>query len=128
MAVKTLEDLQLENKRVLVRVDFNVPLKEGRITDDTRIRASLPTLQYILGKPGTRLIVMSHLGRPKGKASPEFSLKPTAQRLGELLGRPVIMADDCIGTTEKGHPHLAFPCWSGRCNSEDPVVELDPLS
>lgn len=98
MAVKTLEDLQLENKRVLVRVDFNVPLKEGRITDDTRIRASLPTLQYILGKPGTRLIVMSHLGRPKGKASPEFSLKPTAQRLGELLGRPVIMADDCIGT------------------------------
>ena len=97
MAIRTLKDLQLENKRVLVRVDFNVPIKEGKITDDTRIRASLPTLEYILGRPGTRLIIMSHLGRPKGQAAPEFSLKPVATRLSELLGRPVAMAGDCIG-------------------------------
>ncbi len=97
MALKTLKDLHLENKRVLVRVDFNVPLKDGAITDDTRIRAALPTLQYILKKKGSRLIIMSHLGRPKDGKTPELSLKPTAVRLGELLGRPVIMADDCVG-------------------------------
>ncbi len=97
MAIKTLNDLMLDNKRVLVRVDFNVPIKDGRISDDTRIRASLPTLEYILSKPGTRLIVMSHLGRPKGQALPEFSLRPVADRLGELLGKKVIMAEDCVG-------------------------------
>ncbi|HUX21212.1 MAG TPA: phosphoglycerate kinase [Spirochaetia bacterium] len=97
MAIRTLKDLQLENKRVLVRVDFNVPIKEGKISDDTRIRASLPTLEFVLSVPGTSLVVMSHLGRPKGAPAPEFSLAPVALRLSELLGRKVIMAGDCIG-------------------------------
>jgi len=97
MAKKTVRDVDLRGKRVLSRVDFNVPMKEGRITDDTRIRESLPTIQYILKQEGARLILMSHLGRPKGKPAPEFSLKPAADRLSELLGRPVRMAPDCVG-------------------------------
>ncbi len=108
MALRTLNDLKLENKRVLVRVDYNVPLKDGSITDDTRIRASLPTLEFILKKKGTSLIIMSHLGRPKEGRSPEFSLKPTVDRLSELLKRPVLMADDCIGpSVEKQAKELA---------------------
>lgn len=97
MALKTVKDLDLRNKRVLVRVDFNVPLKEGTITDDTRIRAALPTLNYILEQPGASLVLMTHLGRPKGAKKPEFSLKPVASRLQKLLGRTVIMAEDTIG-------------------------------
>jgi len=97
MAKKTVRDVDLRGKRVLSRVDFNVPLKEGRITDDTRIRESLPTIRYILEQPGTSLVLMSHLGRPKGKPAPELSLKPAAERLAELLGRPVEMAGDCVG-------------------------------
>ncbi len=108
MALKTLNDLNLENKRVLIRVDYNVPLKNGAITDDTRIRASLPTIQYILKKKGTSIVIMSHLGRPNAGKSPEFSLKPTADRLSELLKRPVLMADDCIGpSVEKQAKELA---------------------
>ena len=98
MAVKTVKDIDLKGKRVLVRADFNVPLKEGVITDDTRIKAALPTLQYILEQEGASLVLMSHLGRPKGEAKPEFSLAPIAQRLSELLDRPVEMAPDCVGT------------------------------
>lgn len=101
MAVKTVKDVDLKGKRVLVRADFNVPLKEGVITDDTRIKAALPTLQYILEQEGTSLVLMSHLGRPKGERKPEFSLAPIAQRLSELLNRPVEMAPDCIGTETK---------------------------
>jgi phosphoglycerate kinase len=97
MALKTVKDLDLKNKRVLIRVDFNVPLKEGTITDDTRIRAALPTIEYILKQEGSSVVVMSHMGRPKGEKKPEFSLKPAADRLGELLGRTVLMASDCIG-------------------------------
>ena len=97
MALKTVKDLNLKNKRVLVRVDFNVPLKEGTITDDTRIQAALPTLEYVLKQEGASLVIMTHLGRPKGEKNPEFSLKPVGTRLGELLGRKVIMAPDCIG-------------------------------
>jgi phosphoglycerate kinase len=97
MAKKTVRDVDLRNKRVLSRVDFNVPIKGGTITDDTRIRESLPTIRYILGQQGARLILMSHLGRPKGKPSPEFSLKPVGDRLSELLERPVQMAGDCVG-------------------------------
>ena len=97
MALKTVKDLNLKNKRVLVRVDFNVPLKEGTITDDTRIQAALPTLEYVLKQEGASLVIMTHLGRPKGEKNPEFSLKPVGMRLGELLGRKVIMAPDCIG-------------------------------
>lgn len=97
MSVRTVKDLDLGGKRVLIRVDFNVPLKEGVITDDTRIRAALPTLEYILEQKGSSLIIMSHLGRPKGERNPEYTLAPVAKRLSELMGRPVEMADDCIG-------------------------------
>jgi phosphoglycerate kinase len=97
LAKKTVRDVDLKGKRVLCRVDFNVPLKGGKISDDTRIRESLPTLRYILQQKGSRLILMSHLGRPKDKPEPEYSLKPVAQRLAELLARPVTMAPDCVG-------------------------------
>jgi phosphoglycerate kinase len=97
MTIKTVKDIQLANKKVLMRADFNVPIKEGRITDDTRIVAALPTIKYILEQPGTSLILMSHLGRPKGVVNPDLSLKPVAQRLTELLKTPVKMAPDCIG-------------------------------
>jgi phosphoglycerate kinase len=96
MNKKTVRDIDVQGKRVLMRVDFNVPLKEGQITDDTRIRAALPTIQYLLDR-GAALVLMSHLGRPKGEPAPEFSLKPVAVRLGELLGRKVQMAPDCVG-------------------------------
>ena len=83
MAVKTLKDLDLKNKRVLMRVDFNVPVKDGKITDDTRIRFALPTITYVLEQPGASLVLMSHLGRPRGEVKPELSLKITAARLGD---------------------------------------------
>jgi phosphoglycerate kinase len=86
--VKTVRDLPVAGRRVLVRADLNVPLDGGRITDDTRIRASLPTIRY-LREQGAEVIVCSHLGRPKGEARPELSLRPVAQRLSELLGEPV---------------------------------------
>ncbi len=94
---KTVEDVDVQHRRVLVRVDFNVPMDDqGRITDDKRIRASLPTLRYLLER-GARVVVMSHLGRPKAKPDARFSLKPVAWRLQELLGVPVRMLDDCVG-------------------------------
>src|SRR6516162_1161403 len=97
MAKLSIRDLDLKGKRVFLRVDFNVPLNDaGAITDDTRIRASLPTVQYAVER-GARLILASHLGRPKGKPNPKMSLKPVAARLGELLGEPVAFAADCIG-------------------------------
>ena len=89
MATKTIADVDVKGKKVLMRVDFNVPLKDGKITNDTRIAAALPSITKVLDGGG-KLILMSHLGRPKGKgAEPEFSLKPAADRLGELLGKPV---------------------------------------
>jgi phosphoglycerate kinase len=97
MAKQTVKDLgALKGVRIFVRVDYNVPIKEGRITDDTRIRASLPTLEFLL-KGGAQLVLASHLGRPKKGPSPELSLRPVAGRLSELIGRPVIMATDCVG-------------------------------
>lgn len=92
----SLRDFAVSGKRVFVRVDFNVPLKNGAITDDTRITSSVPTIQHVLDHGGTAILA-SHLGRPKGKPAPEFSLKPVAARLGELLKRQVIFADDCRG-------------------------------
>jgi phosphoglycerate kinase len=93
----SVESLDLTGKRVFIRVDFNVPIKNGTITDDTRITASLPTITYALEQGASVVILASHLGRPKGKAAAEFSLKPVARRLSELLGRPVVFAEDCIG-------------------------------
>jgi phosphoglycerate kinase len=92
----SVEDLELQGKRVLMRVDFNVPLENGRVANDTRIRAALPTIKYI-GNAGGKLILMSHLGRPKGKRLPEMSLKPCVTVLNALLGKKVRFADDCIG-------------------------------
>ncbi len=97
MDKKTIRDIDLAGKRVLVRVDFNVPLdSKQQITDDTRIRAALPTIRYVLDQ-GAAVILMSHLGRPDGKAVEKLSLAPVARRLSELLGRPVQMATDCVG-------------------------------
>jgi phosphoglycerate kinase len=93
---KTIRDIDPKGKRVLVRVDFNVPIKDGKVGDDTRIRAALPTLQYLL-EHGAALILCSHLGRPKDAPDPQFSLRPVAGYLGKLLGKPVSFAEDCIG-------------------------------
>src|SRR3984893_11968869 len=94
----SIRDLDLHNKTVFIRVDFNVPLAKGgqEITSDKRIKASLPTIEYAL-EQGAAVILASHLGRPKGKRNPEMSLKPIAVRLSELLGKPVTMAPDCVG-------------------------------
>jgi len=92
----SVEDLKLKGKRVLIRVDFNVPLDGKKITDDTRISGALPTIKYVMENNG-KAILMSHLGRPKGKVVPEFSLEPVAVRLRELLGKEITMAPDCIG-------------------------------
>jgi phosphoglycerate kinase len=94
----SISDLGLSNKRVFMRVDFNVPIEDGRITDDNRITASLPSIKYVLDNGG-RLILASHLGRPKGKPEPKYGLRPVAERLSELLGKPVQFAPDCIGPT-----------------------------
>jgi len=93
---KTVRDIDVQGKKVLVRVDFNVPIKDGSVGDDTRIRAALPTLDYLLDK-GAALILCSHLGRPKGEPQPQFSLRPVADQLAKLMGRPVSFAEDCIG-------------------------------
>ncbi len=96
MNKKTVRDVDLAGKRVLMRVDFNVPLDGGNVSDDTRIRAALPTILHVLNQ-GASLVLMSHLGRPKGKADSAFSLKPAADRLAQLLGKPVAFAPDCVG-------------------------------
>ncbi len=96
MNKKTVKDIDLKNKRVLMRVDFNVPMADGKVTDDKRIQAALPTIQYILAQ-GASLILMSHLGRPKGGFDSEFSLKAASESLSALLGKPVQMAPDCVG-------------------------------
>ena len=92
----SIRDLELSRKRVFIRADFNVPLANGKVEDDTRIRATLPTLKLAIDR-GARLVLASHLGRPKGKPESKYSLAPVAERLKELLGKPVIFASDCVG-------------------------------
>ena len=97
----TIKDLELRGKRVFMRVDFNVPLKDGVVTDDTRIRETLPTLKLAVEKGG-RLVLASHLGRPKGGPDPKYSLRPAAKKLEELLGKPVAFGSDCVGPGVEG--------------------------
>src|SRR3990172_9839861 len=95
--MKFIDEINLKGKRVLFRFDFNVPLDNDlKITDDIRIRAVLSTINYALDE-GAKVIIMSHLGRPKGKVAPQFSLAPVARRLTRLLGKEVHLADDCVG-------------------------------
>ncbi len=93
---KTVADLDVKGKKVFVRVDFNVPMKEGVIKDDTRVKAAIPTIEYLM-KNGAAVILASHLGRPKGGPDAQFSLKPVAAHLGKLLGKEVAFVDDCVG-------------------------------
>ncbi len=96
MSKLSIRDLEMSGKRVFIRVDFNVPLDAGRVSDDTRIRETLPTLHLAMER-GARLVLASHLGRPKGKVDPKYSLAPVAAKLGEMLGKPVAFAADCVG-------------------------------
>lgn len=93
---KSITDISVSGKRVLVRVDYNVPIKDGKVDDDTRIRAAMPTLDYLLDH-GASVILCSHLGRPKGEPNPKYSLQPVAEHLGRLMAKPVMFAEDCIG-------------------------------
>jgi len=93
----SIEDLDLKDKRVLIRVDFNVPFKDGKISSDQRIVAALPTVKYALDKGAKSVVLMSHLGRPDGRVVPEFSLAPVAVKVEELLGRKVTFLHDSVG-------------------------------
>jgi len=95
---KTIKDIDIRGKRILVRVDFNVPIKDGKVGDDTRIRAALPTIEYLLNG-GAAVILCSHLGRPKGGPDPKFTLKPVADYLSQLMKKPVLFSEDCVGPT-----------------------------
>jgi phosphoglycerate kinase len=123
MNKKTIRDIDVRGKRVLVRVDFNVPLNEGAVADDTRIRAALPTIDYLL-EHGAALILCSHLGRPKGKVVPGLKMDPVAARLSELLGRPVQKLDACVGAgvetaVEAMHPGDVILLENTRFNPEE---------
>src|SRR5690606_14174042 len=95
MSFRTLSNAQLKGKTALVRVDFNVPMEEGKVADDTRLRAALPTIE-LLSKAGAKVVLLAHFDRPKGKRVPEMSLKPVVEPLAALLEKPVAWADDCV--------------------------------
>ena len=97
MSMKTIDQIDLQGRRVFIRVDFNVPLTDGVISDDTRIRETVPTIRHALKQEASAIVLASHLGRPKGKRDPALSLRPVSQRLAELLGQDVMQADDCVG-------------------------------
>ena len=97
---KSVEDIDVSGKRVLVRCDFNVPMKDGTITDDKRIVGALPTIQYLM-EHGAKTVLCSHMGRPKGEVNAKYSLAPVAKRLSALLGKEVVLADDVIGPDAK---------------------------
>lgn len=97
MLKKTIEDVDFAGKKVIIRVDFNVPLKDGKITDDTRIVATLPTINYILSKKPSSIVLMSHLGRPNGQVAPKDSLEPVSKRLEEVLKQKIVFLKDCVG-------------------------------
>ncbi|MDR0727603.1 MAG: phosphoglycerate kinase [Puniceicoccales bacterium] len=101
MPVQTIADVDLSKKNVLVRVDFNVPLEGGKVADNSRIRAAVPTIDYLV-KRAAKVILLSHLGRPKAQKNLKYSLRPTAQELSQLLGRPVIFLEDCLGDDVQG--------------------------
>ena len=105
---KSITDINVNGKRVLVRVDYNVPIKDDHVTDDTRIVAAMPTVNYLLGN-GAAVILFSHLGRPKGGPDPKFSLRPVAAHLSELLGKPVAFATDCVGPTAESAARVLKP-------------------
>jgi phosphoglycerate kinase len=105
---KTIKDIDMRGKRVLVRVDYNVPIQDGSVGDDTRIRAAMPTVEYLLDQ-GAAVILCSHLGRPKGSPNPKYSLRPVATYLAELMGRPVAFAEDCIGPVAEAAANALQP-------------------
>jgi len=105
---KTIKDIDMRGKRVLVRVDYNVPIQDGSVGDDTRIRAAMPTVEYLLDQ-GAAVILCSHLGRPKGSPNPKYSLRPVATYLAELMGRPVAFAEDCVGPVAEAAANALQP-------------------
>src|ERR671911_599121 len=109
MNKRSVRDLEVRGKRVLVRVDFNVPVKDGEVTDDTRIQRALPTIRHLLSE-GARPILISHLGRPKGEPDPKYAMNPVATKLGELLGEPVLKLDAAVGPEVEE----ALEDWDGR--------------
>src|SRR5215212_4251385 len=109
MNKRSVRDLDVGDKRVLVRVDFNVPVKDGEVTDDTRIRRALPTIRYLL-EEGARPLLISHLGRPKGEPDPKYAMDPVAARLKELLGEPVLKLDAAVGPEVEE----AIDDWDGK--------------
>ena len=126
MTKLTIQDLDLRGKRVFIRVDFNVPLKDGVVTDDTRIRETLPTLKLAIEKGG-RLVLASHLGRPKGGPDAKYSLKPTAKKLEELLSKPVAFAADCVGPDAEAKSKALKDGYGGRIKSAlETALKLDP--